>query len=521
MRKGLSFIAIMAVLAQGPVLAVSPPSPSKASTGPTGRQGLCRKPAALPLLDAEAPARQQAPHRPKVGAGGKLYPPSAVAVDAPSVPPPPPPPPPPPSPAPPPAAMVGESTVVVSGSRVGDASAREAVGLPESVAKSADARVGGAVMPPRPRPRPLPQAGQLTAGEHDDLLNPELYADYVRRSDLGQAIPDLPRVDTQRTLTVAVSDRAGRPVPFASVELACADGGRIALATTADGKVTFFPEVDQLGRDVWVRTRGEEWRTVSIPARRGAQRIDFTVDRAAQAVRKLDLMLVIDTTGSMGDEIRYLQSELAAIIDGVKARHPQLDLRLGFVFYRDLGDDYITSTVPLSADVVAGQAALKQQGASGGGDYPEAMDQALIRAARQAWRPDAAKTLLLVADAPPHDQNFGRTWLAAEHLRASRVHIVPVAASGVADKAEYVMRAMAAATQSRYTFLTDDSGIGNPHAPPAIDCYQVTRLDALIRRVIDSQLSGRRIEPAEQEVIRTVGQPDNGRCVIPPGFGND
>ena len=56
-----------------------------------------------------------------------------------------------------------------------------------------------------------------------------------------------------------------------------------------------------------------------------------------------------------------------------------------------------------------------------------------------------------------------------------------VAASGVADKAEYAMRAMAAATQSRYLFLTDDSGVGNPHAPPAIDCYLVTRLDALVR----------------------------------------
>ena len=148
------------------------------------------------------------------------------------------------------------------------------------------------------------------------------------------------------------------------------------------------------------------------------------------------------------------------------------------------------------------------------------MDQALIRAAGQDWRADAAKTMLLVADAPPHDRNVGKTWLAAEHLRAKRVHIVPVAASGVADKAEFVMRAMAAATQSRYTFLTDDSGIGNPHAAPAIDCYLVTRLDALIRRVIDSQISGRRIEPAEQDVIRTVGEYDGGRCIIPRDFGN-
>ncbi|MDP3907474.1 VWA domain-containing protein [Novosphingobium sp.] len=527
MRKGLSLIAMMAVLVHGPAMAAppSPPPPAKpgASTvyGPDRAQGLCRKPAALPLLDAETQVRPPRPVRPKVG-GGRAYPSAPVAMEAPGSPVPAPPPPPPP---PPPAAMAsgaGSGDVIVSGTPVDSARVADATPAYRDEPRSSAAKEAAKVMPPRPypRPRPQPQAGQLTAGEHDDLLNPELYADYVRRSDLGQAIPDLPRVDTQRTLTVAVNDRAGRPVPFAGVELACADGGRITLATTADGKAVFFPEVDQLGRDVWVRTRGEAWRAVSIPARRGAQRVDFTVDRTAPAVRKLDLMLVIDTTGSMGDEIRYLQSELAAIIDGVRARHPQLDLRLGFVFYRDFGDDYVTQTVPLSADVAAGQAALRRQGASGGGDYPEAMDQALIRAAGQAWRADAAKTMLLVADAPPHDRNFGKTWLAAEHLRASRVHIVPVAASGVADKAEYVMRAMAAATQSRYTFLTDDSGIGNPHAPPAIDCYQVTRLDALIRRVIDSQISGRRIEPAEQEVIRTVGQQDGGRCIIPRDFGN-
>lgn len=80
------------------------------------------------------------------------------------------------------------------------------------------------------------------------------------------------------------------------------------------------------------------------------------------------------------------------------------------------------------------------------------------------------------------------------------------------------MRAMAAATQSRYLFLTDDSGVGNPHAPPAIDCYLVTRLDALVRRVIDSQISGRRIEPERSEVIRSVGDYDAGKCRLPAGF---
>ena len=69
-----------------------------------------------------------------------------------------------------------------------------------------------------------------------------------------------------------------------------------------------------------------------------------------------------------------------------------------------------------------------------------------------------------------------------------------------------------ALTQSRYIFLTDDSGIGNPHAPPMLDCYLVTKLGSSIRRVLDSQISGRPIEPARDEIIRMVGDYDGGRC---------
>jgi hypothetical protein len=47
----------------------------------------------------------------------------------------------------------------------------------------------------------------------------------------------------------------------------------------------------------------------------------------------------------------------------------------------------------------------------------------------------------------------------------------------------------------------------------------VTRLDALITRIIDSQISGRRIEPEDQEVIRSVGTYDAGKCLLPPDFG--
>lgn len=504
MHKGLSALAIVAMLAQGPVAVAAPEAASRA-----GPQGLCRSPDPLPLLGVEAFEGQQRPRPEPMGKGGR---PVRVAAAPTAIPAPPP-------PAPP--APVSDAFSVALPVPADGAAPAEARPATSEASRTTDgtARTMPPYPPYPPRPQPRPQSGLLTAGEHDDLLNPELYADYVRRSNLGQAVPDLPQLDTDRVLTVTVKDSVGRPVPFAPVVVTCADGGHLTLRTTADGTAVFFPDLDRLGREVRVRAGREEERRVSIARSRGGQRVDFTVGQAARTAQKLDLVLTIDTTGSMGDEIRYLQAELGAIVGAIRARHPGLDLRVGFVFYRDVGDDYVTATVPLSRDIDAAQAELRQRFAGGGGDYPEAMDQALIRAAGLDWRADAVKTMLLVADAPPHDDKFGMAWRAAEHLRHSRVHIVPVAASGVAAKAEYAMRAMAAATQSRYTFLTDDSGIGNPHAPPAIDCYLVTRLDALLRRVIDSQLSRRRIEPNRDEVIRSLGQYDQGRCVIPPDFG--
>ncbi|MFM6854961.1 MAG: vWA domain-containing protein, partial [Sphingopyxis sp.] len=372
--------------------------------------------------------------------------------------------------------------------------------------------------PPR-APNPV-TSGVVTAGEHDDILNPELYAQYVRASQMAQRLPALPVLDTSRLLTVRVADANGRGVPFANVTITCNDGHRITMATQADGTAIFFPDVDRLSPNVIVgasyagRALGGN-RRVDIGRATGVQNVGFSIGQPAPAVQKLDLMLVVDATGSMGDEINYLKAELQSIVTSLQQRHAGLDVRVGFVFYRDTDDDFVTQTVPFTRDMADAQGSIAQIYAGGGGDFPEAMDQALIRAVGQSWRADATKTMLLVADAPPHDRQSGRAWAAAEAARAARIQIVPVAASGVEDQAEYIMRAMAAATQSRYLFLTNDSGVGADHAAPSIDCYLVTRLDALLRRVIDSQISGRRIEPASTEVIRTVGVYDAGRCTIP------
>ncbi len=533
----LTGATMMAVVAGG--LAPAPLTIAYAKPG-TSQLGFCRNADPLPRLDNEAPApKPQVNVSTKTKGGERVSKRSgavreeAISVDAaapiyapePPMPPPPPPPPPmappPPSYEPPPVGSTSEVVVTGSARAASDAGSSRIAAPP--VPGSSSDYTGRPPVPPRPYPQPQPQSGQLTAGEHDDLLNPELYAAYVNRTDLGQAIRTLPRVDTMRVVTVKVNDRNGQPIPFADVVVTCSDGNSITMATQADGSAVFFPGLDRLSERITVSAKKAgrsiaDARPVLVSDAPGGQVVGLTASQTATKATKLDLMLVVDTTGSMGDEIRYLQSEMRAIIASITAKHRDLDIRVGFVFYRDIGDEYITRTVVFDRDIGRAQGTLAAQYATGGGDYPEAMDQALIRAVGQEWRPDAVKSLLLVADAPPHNDLFGRTWQAAEAARAKRIHITPVAASGVADEAEYAMRAMAAATQSRYLFLTDDSGIGNAHAAPAIDCYLVTRLDALVRRVVDSQISGRRIEPEDSEVIRSVGNYDAGKCILPADF---
>ena len=496
-------------------LAVGEPQVVQRTTVPPPQRvdGQCRRAAALPALprEEERPTVQARP-----GTSYEMAAPVAAIAAPPGIVAPPPPPP------PPPAVASDTADIAVTGSRVRGSARRESVAPPPTVVAPAPPPGGptrGSAFARRvpDQQQPVP-AGLLTAGEHDDLLNPELYARYVDAFLKEEPLAGVPRVDTARVLTVAVRDTSGRAVPFAAVTLTCADGNTLTLPTLADGQATFLPELDRLGSGVTIGVPGAGSRRASLTGGNGGVTQTLTLTGAAPAVRQLDLALVVDTTGSMNDELTYLQSELQAIVARTRAAHPGLDLRVALIFYRDRGDEYVTRSFPFAADLARVQAGLAAQRSDGGGDTPEAVEVAMARAAALTWRDGAVKSLFLVADAPPHADDVAATWAATEALRARRVQIVPVAASGVERGAEYVMRAMAAATQGRYLFLTDDSGIGNPHAPPAIDCYRVTRLADAMARVIDSQLSGRRVEALPGEVIRTVGTYDAGRCVLPSGW---
>jgi Mg-chelatase subunit ChlD len=117
----------------------------------------------------------------------------------------------------------------------------------------------------------------------------------------------------------------------------------------------------------------------------------------------VDLVYVVDTTGSMGDDIDAARTQMRAILADLAARNP--DRRVGIVAYRDRGDPYVAMVVlPLTDDEAAVQTAITSLRVGGGGDVPEhvyaALDMAL---GGQPWRPTASHHIVLIGDAPPHE----------------------------------------------------------------------------------------------------------------------
>jgi len=139
----------------------------------------------------------------------------------------------------------------------------------------------------------------------------------------------------------------------------------------------------------------------------------------------LDISFVIDTTGSMGDEIAYLKSEFLAISNTLKNNYPNAAPRWSLVVYRDVGDEYLVRSFDFSFDAQVFQNNLAAQNANGGGDFPESPERGLGAMAQFAWRTDAATARIAfwVADAPHHVQNASAMAAAIGQARAQGIHI--------------------------------------------------------------------------------------------------
>jgi hypothetical protein len=212
----------------------------------------------------------------------------------------------------------------------------------------------------------------------------------------------------------------------------------------------------------------------------------LAVEKTCQLSNDADIAFVVDATGSMKDEIEFLKLELEDVVRSTMEKYNSLTLRASSVFYRDKTDEYLTRMTGFSDDLLKTLNFIKLQRADGGGDYPEAVDKALGMAIDSLhWNKNTrTKILFLILDAPPHKEAIERIQQLTVKAAARGIRIVPIACSGTDKSTEFLLRSMALATNGTYTFLTNNSGLGNNHIEPTTDKYEVELLNNLLQRII-------------------------------------
>ena len=329
---------------------------------------------------------------------------------------------------------------------------------------------------------------KLTAAEWKDNDNWPFFINLVNNETI--AFPSF-GLDPRNRLEVRVQKEDGSPLANEIVTLADTEGNPLWKCRSDKKGVAyvFWAEGQTPDRVIC----GTADAPVQIPEPAGdpqgnarlrpAESVTLTLDADLRAQAGMQIMFIVDTTGSMGDEIAYLQKDFSAIAERVGSEGVHWSVN----FYRDQEDEYVTRTNGFSSDVAELQAKINAEYADGGGDTPEAVAEILTACLidQTEWEENTVKLAFLIFDAPPHDGKEAALEAAVRAAAEKGIHLIPVVASNAERDTELFGRAIAILTGGTYVFLTDDSGIGDSHLEPIVGSYEVELLQDLIVRIID------------------------------------
>lgn len=333
-----------------------------------------------------------------------------------------------------------------------------------------------------------PQGGLVTAGEWNDLDNWAFYQKTLMKEPF-KGFPDDWQMYTNHRIAVAITAK-NKPAANATVTLFRNDTPIWTAKTDNLGRaelwVGAFQKEKELNTTLLRLKVNEQW--VSTAAISESQVNRIALDEALPSPTNLvQIAFMVDATGSMGDELEFLKMDLKKVIAEVQKTNTQLKISTATVFYRDEGDEYVVKHSPFTEDINQTTEFISQQRADGGGDFPEAVDKALIQLNQLQWQPKArTRIAFLVLDAPPHNKPavISSIQYSVKTAAASGIKLIPVVASGIDKTTEFLMRFIAMYTNGTYVFITDHSGIGNKHLEPSVGEYQVEKLSDLMVRLI-------------------------------------
>ena len=333
-----------------------------------------------------------------------------------------------------------------------------------------------------------PQGGLVTAGEWNDLDNWDFYQKTLMKEPF-KGFPDDWQMYTNHRIAVAITAK-NKPAANATVTLFRNDTPIWTTKTDNLGRaelwVGAFQKEKELNTTLLRLKVNEQWVSTAAISETQVNRIALD-ETLPSPTNQVQIAFMVDATGSMGDELEFLKMDLKKVINEVQKTNTQLKISTATVFYRDEGDEYVVKHSPFTEDINQTIEFISQQRADGGGDFPEAVDKALVQLNQLQWQPEArTRIAFLVLDAPPHNKPavISSIQYSVKTAAASGIKLIPVVASGIDKTTEFLMRFIAMYTNGTYVFITDHSGIGNKHLEPSVGEYQVEKLSDLMVRLI-------------------------------------
>lgn len=372
---------------------------------------------------------------------------------------------------------------------------------------------------------PSASAGILTGGETNDLGKWELWNDMVK--DALESQIKLWKFHPYHRYTVLLQNKDGMPVHGARVKLI--NNQKAVLWES----VTDNTGTAQLWKGIFTKVTDTTVSEIIIEYKNVTEKIENPVEFfkgintkklniSYEKSNKVDIAFVVDATGSMQDEIDFLKEEVNNIITKTQTTYSDIDLQLGSVFYRCIGNSYTTRSISLTNEFSAVMNFIKDQNADEGG--MEAVEVALDDAVNKLkWRDDARTRLMfIVLDEPSgyYDTIVNKIQSVIQMAAKKGIKIIPIVASGsgggvVQDRnLEFLMRSTALATNGNYIFITDHSGIGGKHTEPVIDNYEVELLNDIIVRTIYNNIYMPEIPTKENAVTSDTLLVDNSREIV-------
>lgn len=177
---------------------------------------------------------------------------------------------------------------------------------------------------------------------------------------------------------------------------------------------------------------------------------------------RMEVVFVLDTTGSMSGMIAGAKQKIWAIANKLKSAQPTPEIRFGLVGYRDRRDAYVTKVFGLSGNLDEVYTNLHAFEAQGGGDEPESVNEALHRAVRDLqWSddPEVLRVVFLVGDARPHmDYQDDVKYPETCRVASERGILINTLQCGRLTGTEQVWREIASRTNGTYGAILQDGG---------------------------------------------------------------